>query len=119
MKKIEAIIDPSKLEEVKNALTKIGIRRMTISKVDEFGSQEAHKEFYRAKEYVVDVVKEFKIELIVTTDEMLSQVIETIEKTGNISEEEIFISPMEEVTQFRNTKKGGRDEKNRSHCQTI
>ena len=65
MKKIEAIIDPSKLQEVKNALTKIGIRRMTISKVDEFGIQDAHKEFYRGKECIVDVVKEFKIELMV------------------------------------------------------
>ena len=55
MKKIEAIIDPSKMQEVNHALTKIGIRRMTISKVDEFGSQEAHKEFYRGKEYIVEV----------------------------------------------------------------
>ncbi len=119
MKKIETIIDPSKMEEVKNALTKIGIRRMTISKVDEFGSREAHKEFYRTKEYMINVVKEFKIELMVSTDEMLSQVIETIEKTGNIGDEEIFVSPVENVTRFRNMKKGGRDEKNRSHCQAI
>jgi nitrogen regulatory protein P-II 1 len=119
MKKIEAIIDPSKMEEVKNALTKIGIRRMTISKVDEFESQKSHIELYRGKEYMINVVKEFKIELIVTTDEMLRQVIETIEKTGDISDEEIFISPMEEVTQFRKMKKGGRDEKNRSYCQAI
>ena len=117
MKKIEAIIDPSRMEEVKNALTKIGIRRMTISKVNEFGSQEAHKDFYREKEYVVDAVEEFKIELIVTTDEMLDQVIETIEKKGCISDEEIFVSPLEEVTRFM--KKGGRDEKNRSHCRTV
>ena len=119
MKKIEAIIDPSRMEGVKNALTKIGIRRMTISKVDEFGSQEAHKECYRGKEYIVDVVKEFKIELMVTTDEMFGQVIEIIEKTGNISDEEIFVYPMEEVTQFRNMKKGGRDEKDRSDYQAI
>ncbi len=109
MKRIEAIIDPSKKEEVKNALTKIGIRRMTISKVDEFGSQETHKEFYRGKEYIVDVVKELKIELMVPTDEMLGQVIETIEKKGNLSDEEIFVSPVEEVTRF--IKKGGRNEK--------
>jgi nitrogen regulatory protein P-II 1 len=109
MKRIEAIIDPSRMEEVKNALTIIGIRRMTISKVDEFGSQKAHKEFYRTKEYIVDVVKEFKIELMVPTDEMLGQVIEAIEKKGNISDEEIFIIPVEEVSRFM--KKGGRDEK--------
>jgi len=109
MKRIEAVINPSRMEEVKNALTKIGIRRMTISKVDEVGSQEAHKEFYRGKEYIVDVVKEFKIELMVPKDEMLGQVIEIIEKKGNISDEEIFVSPVEEVTRFE--KKGGRDEK--------
>lgn len=109
MKRIEAIIDPSRMEEVKNALTIIGIRRMTISKVDEFGSQEAHKEFYRTKEYIVDVAKEFKIELMVPTDEMLGEVIETIEKKGHITDEEIFVIPVEEVSRFM--KKGGRDEK--------
>ena len=101
MKKIEAIIDPSKMEEVKNALTKIGIRRMTISKVDEFGRQEAHKEFYREKECIVDVVEEFKIELTVR-DEMLGQVIETIEEKGNICDEEIFVSPLDEVPRIMN-----------------
>ncbi len=116
MKKIEVIIDPSKMEELKNALTRIGIRRMTISRVDEFGRQEAHKEFYREREFLVDVVKEFKIELTVR-DEMLGQVIETIEQEASISDEEIFVSPLEEITRF--TKKGGRDEKDRSHCQTI
>jgi nitrogen regulatory protein P-II 1 len=103
MKKIEAVIDPSKMQEVKHALTKIGIRRMTISKVDEFGSQEAHKEFYRGKECIVDVVKEFKIELMVT-DEMLSQVIETIKKatqTETTEDGDIFVSPVERVTQFQ------------------
>jgi nitrogen regulatory protein P-II 1 len=110
MKKIEAIINPSKMEEVKNALIKIGIRRMTISKVDEFGSQEAHKEFYRGKECIVDVVKEFKIELMVT-DEMLSQVIETIKKTikkESIGDEEIFVSSVEKVNRVR-TGEYGRD----------
>ena len=109
MKRIEAIIDPSRVEEVKNALAMIGIRRITLSKVDEFGTQEAHKEFYRTKEYVVDVIKEFKIELMVPTDEMLGRVIETIEKKGNISDEEIFVIPVEEVGRFM--KRGGRDEK--------
>ena len=103
MKKIEAVIDPSKMQEVKNALTKIGIRRMTISKVDEFGSQEAHKEFYRGKEYLVDVAKEFKIELMVT-DEMLSQVIGTIgkaTKTENMGGGDVFVSPVEDGSRFR------------------
>ena len=111
MKKIEAIISPSKIEEVKNALAKIGIERMRISKVDEFGSQQGHKEIYRAKTYVVDVIKGFKIELMVTTDEMLSQVVETIEKTlktDNIGDEEIFVSSVEKAIRVR-TGEHGRD----------
>ena len=102
MKRIEALIDPSKKEEVKNALTKIGIVRMTVSKVDEFGSREPHKEFYRGKEYTVDFAKELKIELMVPTDEMLGQVIETIEKKGDLRDEEIFVSSVEEGSRFRN-----------------
>jgi nitrogen regulatory protein P-II 1 len=104
MKKIEAIIDPSKMEEVKNALAKIGIRRMRVSRVDEFGRQQGHKEFYRAETYMVDVIKEFKIELMVTTDEMLSQVIEAIEKATQTETTEgvdIFVSPVEKVTRLR------------------
>jgi len=100
MKKIEAIISPSKLEQVKNALAKIGIHRMTISKVDEFGSQQSHKEIYRARTYVVDVIKEFKIEMIVATDEMLSKVIDTIKRTIKPEgDEDIFVSPLEDVNQ--------------------
>ena len=109
MKKIEALIDPCEMERVKSALIKIGIRRMMISQIDEVESQNYHKEVYRGKEYMIDVVKEFKIELMVPKDEMLGQVIEIIEKKGNISDEEIFVSPVEEVTRF--VKKGGRDEK--------
>ena len=111
MKKIEAIISPSKIEAVKNALAKIGIQRMRISKVDEFGSQHGHKEIYRGKTYVVDVIKEFKIELIVTSDEMLSQVIETIEKTiktESMGDEEIFVSSVEKAIRVR-TGEHGRD----------
>jgi len=111
MKKIEAIINPSKMEEVKNALTKIGVQRMTISKVGGFESQGGHKEIYRADEYTIDVVKEFKIELIVTSDEMLSQVIETIKKTiktETIGDEEIFVSSVEKVNRVR-TGEHGRD----------
>jgi nitrogen regulatory protein P-II 1 len=109
MKKIEAIINPSKMEEVKNALTKIGIQRMTISKVDEFESQKRRKEFYRGDTYVINVVKEFKIELMVTTDEMVSQVIETIKKTTGTEgtgDEEIFVSPVEEVVRVRTGVRG-------------
>ena len=105
MKRIEAIIDPSKLQEVKSALTKIGIRRMTISKVEEFGSHEAHKELYRGKEYWVDVVKELKIELMVP-EEMLSQVIGTITKATKAEDTgggEVFVSPVEEGSHFRSS----------------
>jgi len=104
MKKIEAIIDPSEMEEVKKELVKIGIRRMTISKVDEFGSRESRKEFYRGDEYTIDVVKEFKIELIVSTDEMVNQVIEAIRKNTKIEEiedREISVSPVERVVRLR------------------
>ena len=104
MKKIEALIDPCEMERVKSALIKIGIRRMMISQIDEVESQNYHKEVYRGKEYMIDVVKEFKIELMVTTDEMLSQVIEAIErntKTENIGSRQIFVSPVEQVVQLR------------------
>jgi nitrogen regulatory protein PII len=103
MKKIEALIEPCEMERVKNALIKIGIQRMTISQVDEFESQKYHKVLYRGNEYMIDVVKEFKIELIVTTDELLSQVIEAIEKNTkkeNIGDREIFVSPVEQVIQL-------------------
>jgi nitrogen regulatory protein P-II 1 len=111
MKKIEAIVNPSNIKEVKKALAKIGVRRMMISKIGGFGSQKGHKEFYRADEFMIDVVEEFKIELIVTTDEMLNQVIETIEKTTETEingDEEIFVSPVEEVIRVR-TGVHGRD----------
>jgi nitrogen regulatory protein P-II 1 len=83
---------------------------MTISKVDGFESQGGHEELYRADEYTIDVVKEFKIELMVT-DEMLSQVIETIKKTiktESIGDEEIFVSSLEKVIRVR-TGEHGRD----------
>jgi len=110
MKKIEAIIKPSKMEEVKNALAKIGVRRMTISKVDEFESQERRKEFYRGDTYMIDVVKEFKIEMIVTTDEMLGRVVETIKKTtqtGGTGDEEIFVFPLEEINRVQTSVRRG------------
>jgi nitrogen regulatory protein PII len=100
MKKIEATINASRIEEVKNALTKIGIGRMKISRVDMIGSHRGHKEIYKADEYMIDAVKEFKIELIVTTDKMLRQVVQTIKKTAKTigaGEEEIFVSSVEEV----------------------
>jgi nitrogen regulatory protein PII len=104
MKKIEALIEPCEIEQIKVALSKIGVQRMSISQVDEFGTQNYHKVVYRGKEYMNDVVKEFKIELMVTTDEMLSRVIETIEKntkTKDHSDRQIFVSPVEQVIQLK------------------
>ena len=100
MKKIEATINASSIEEVKNALTKIGIRRMKISRIDVVGSQQGHKEIYKSDEYMIDAVKEFNIELIVATDMMLTKVIHTIKKNAKkigAGEEEIFVSPVDEV----------------------
>jgi nitrogen regulatory protein P-II 1 len=108
MKKIEAIIKPFRLEEVKDALTKIGIQGMTISEVKGFGRQKGHTELYRGAEYSIDFVPKCQIELIVT-DEILSQVIETIvrtAKTGKIGDGKIFVSPVDEVIRIRTGERG-------------
>ena len=110
MKKIEAIIKPFKLDEVKNALTKIGVRGMTVTEVKGFGRQRGHTEVYRGAEYKIDFIPKVKIELIIT-EEMVAQVIETIErasKTGKIGDGKIFLLPVEEVIRIR-TGEQGRD----------
>ena len=96
MKKIEAIIKPFKLDEVKNALTKIGVQGMTVNEVKGFGRQKGHTEVYRGAEYKIDFLPKVRIEMIVT-DEMVVKVIETIEraaKTGKIGDGKIFVSPL-------------------------
>ena len=108
MKKIEAIVKPFKLEEVKNALSKIGVQGMTVTEVRGFGRQKGHAEFYRGTEYKVDFIPKSKIEIIVT-DELVNQVIETIElaaKTGNIGDGKIFVSAVEEVIRIRTGERG-------------
>jgi len=108
MKKIEAIIKPFKLDEVKNALTKIGLQGMTVTEVKGFGRQRGHTEVYRGAEYKIDFLPKVKIELI-TSEEMISQVIETIEraaKTGKIGDGKIFVSPIEEVIRIRTGERG-------------
>ena len=108
MKKIEAIIKPFKLDEVKNALTKIGVQGMTVTEVKGFGRQKGHTESYRGTEYAIDFLPKSKIELIVT-DELVNQVIETIEraaKTGKIGDGKIFLSPVEEVVRIRTGERG-------------
>jgi nitrogen regulatory protein P-II 1 len=108
MKKIEAIVKPFKLDEVKNALTKIGIQGMTMTEVVGFGRQKGHTETYRGAEYKTDFLPKSKIEIIVT-DELVTQVIETIEraaKTGKIGDGKIFIMPVEEVIRIRTGERG-------------
>ena len=108
MKKIEAVIKPFKLDEVKNALTKIGVQGMTVAEVKGFGRQRGHTEVYRGTEYKIDFLPKAKIEVIVT-DEILTQVIETIEraaKTGKIGDGKIFVSPVEEVIRIRTGERG-------------
>jgi nitrogen regulatory protein P-II 1 len=108
MKKIEAIVKPFKLDEVKDALTKIGVQGMTVTEARGFGRQKGHAEFYRGTEYKVDFIPKSKIELIVT-DELVNQVIETIQKaakTGKIGDGKIFLSPVEEVIRIRTGERG-------------
>ena len=103
MKKIEAIIKPFKLDEVKNALTKIGVQGMTVTEVNGFGRQKGHTESYRGTEYAIDFLPKSKIEIIIT-DELVTQVIETIEraaKTGKIGDGKIFILPVEKSIRIR------------------
>ena len=108
MKKIEAIIKPFKLDEVKNALTKIGVQGMTITEVKGFGRQKGHTEVYRGAEFTIDFLPKVKIELI-TPDDIIPQIIETLEraaKTGKIGDGKIFISPVEEVIRIRTGERG-------------
>jgi len=108
MKKIEAVIKPFKLEEVKNALSKIGVQGMTVTEVKGFGRQKGHTESYRGTEYAIDFLPKSKIEIIIP-DELVTPVIETIEraaKTGKIGDGKIFLSPVEEIIRIRTGERG-------------
>ena len=108
MKKIEAIIKPFKLEEVKEALDGIGIRGITVSEVKGFGRQKGHTELYRGAEYVVDFLPKIKIELVLP-DAMVEKAVEAIigsAKTGRIGDGKIFIFPMDDVIRIRTGEKG-------------
>ena len=108
MKKIEAIIKPFKLDEVKNALTKIGVQGMTVIEVKGFGRQKGHTESYRGTEYAIDFLPKSKIEIIIT-DGLVTPVIEAIEraaKTGKIGDGKIFLLPVEEVIRIRTGERG-------------
>ncbi len=108
MRKIQAIIKPFKLNDVKDALTEIGINGMTISEVKGYGRQKGHTEIYRGAEYVVDFIPKVNIEIVVTTD-MVDQVVETIRtaaNTGKIGDGKIFIIPIEDVMRVRTGESG-------------
>ena len=108
MKKIEAIVKPFKLDDVKEALNEIGIQGMTISEVKGYGRQKGHKEIYRGAEYVVDFIPKVKIEIIVDT-ERADQVVEAIQKaanTGKIGDGKIFVFSIEEVIRVRTGERG-------------
>jgi nitrogen regulatory protein PII len=103
MKKIEAIIKPFKLDEVKDAVLKLGVSGMTISEVKGFGRQKGHKEIYRGAEYVVDFLPKVKIEVVVASD-LVSRVVEAIKEnayTGQIGDGKLFIYPVEKAVRIR------------------
>ncbi len=108
MKKIEAIIKPFKLDDVKEALTDIGIQGMTVSEAKGYGRQKGHKEVYRGAEYAVDFVPKLKIE-IVADDDMVEKVIETLQKaayTGKIGDGKIFVSRIDDAIRIRTGERG-------------
>jgi nitrogen regulatory protein P-II 1 len=108
MKKIEAIIKPFKLDDVKEALNEIGIQGMTISEVKGYGRQKGHKEIYRGAEYVVDFIPKVKIEIVVEAsraDEVVSK-IQGAANTGKIGDGKIFVFPVEQAIRVRTGEKG-------------
>lgn len=108
MRKVEAIIKPFKLDEVKEALNEIGIQGITVSEVKGFGRQKGHTELYRGAEYVVDFIPKIKMEIIVS-DEQVAQVVDCIEdaaKTGRIGDGKIFVTPIDEVVRIRTGERG-------------
>lgn len=108
MKKIEAIIKPFKLEEVKDALGEIGIEGMTVSEVKGFGRQKGHTEIYRGSEYTVDFLPKIKLELVVTDVQAETAVAAIMKsaKTGKIGDGKIFVSNVEEAIRIRTEEKG-------------
>ena len=108
MKKIEAIIKPFKLDEVKDALAEVGIQGMTVTEVKGFGRTGGKKEVYRGSSYVVDFVPKVKVEVVVA-DEQVNAVIDAIERsarTGRIGDGKIFVVPVEEVVRIRTGERG-------------
>jgi nitrogen regulatory protein P-II 1 len=108
MKKIEAIIKPFKLDDVKEALNEMGIKGMTITEVKGYGRQKGHKEIYRGAEYVVDFIPKVKLEIIIDAAqvETVVECIRNAANTGKIGDGKIFVLPVEEVVRVRTGEKG-------------
>jgi nitrogen regulatory protein P-II 1 len=108
MKKVEAIIKPFKLDEVKESLSAIGVQGLTVSEIKGFGRQKGHTELYRGAEYVVDFLPKVKLEII-AADEKVAEIVGAIEKaakTGRIGDGKIFVLPIEEVIRIRTGERG-------------
>ena len=108
MQKIEAVIQPSKLDEVKNALTEVGIEGITVLEARGHGRQKGHTEFYRGREYAIDLLPKVKLELVVA-DAMLEPAVQAIisaTRTGRIGDGKIFISRIDEAIRIRNDDRG-------------
>jgi len=108
MKKVEAIIKPFKLDEVKEALAKEGVHGMTMSEVKGFGRQKGHTELYRGAEYVVDFLPKVKIEIVLDDEQVkrAAEVIESTARTGKIGDGKIFILPIDEAIRIRTGERG-------------
>ena len=108
MKKVEAIVKPFKLQEVKEALTGLGIQGMTVTEVKGFGRQKGHKELYRGAEYVVEFLPKMKIEIVVS-DDLLDQTVKAIvdaASTGRIGDGKILVSPVDDAVRIRTGESG-------------
>jgi nitrogen regulatory protein PII len=108
MKKIEAIIKPFKLEEVKDALGEVGVEGMTVSEVKGFGRQKGHTEIYRGSEYTVDFLPKVKVEIVLSDDRLDAAVAAIISsaRTGKIGDGKVFVSSIEEAVRIRTEEKG-------------
>jgi nitrogen regulatory protein PII len=108
MKKIEAIVKPFKMEDVKQALAEVGVEGMTVSEVKGFGRQKGHTEIYRGSEYTVDFLTKVKFEIVITEDRVQKAVeaIVAAAKTGKIGDGKVFIMPIEDAIRIRTEERG-------------